>query len=89
MFRANSAEQVANENKAKENNPEQSPEGEAWTAAWRLFLRLDDQVPWAKEMSERQWINFVVNFNLIDPGCVLYQSSAAYTWESKVMMRYK
>ena len=55
MFRTNSAEQVANQNKAKENNPEQSPEGEAWTAAWRLFLRLDDQVPWAKEKSERQY----------------------------------
>ena len=49
VFRTNSAEQVANENKAKENNPEHPPEGEAWTAAWRLFLRLDDQVPWAKE----------------------------------------
>ena len=33
MFRANSAEQVANENKAKENNPEHPPEGESWTAA--------------------------------------------------------
>ena len=89
ILRRSSGEKLAHEKEAEKSNPEQSTGGEAWTAVWWLVLCLDDQVPWAKEMSERQWINFVVIFNLIDPGCVLYQSSAAYTWESKVMMRYK